>query len=211
MPMIPYDVRRELFISAAMQVIRQEGLAKTTTRRIAAQAQAPLGMLHYCFRNKDEVIEGVLRSLHEAGREHIAQSVTTGMGVIEAAGAVLRGFSSWVVETVNDQLTEYELQIWVIRSDRHDGLSNVLYREWIDVVADLLVRAQRGDEPQRDLEGLARMLLALTDGLNLQDRLLQQDEISTMTERAIVLITRSVEAGDFDETHREEPMHVQYG
>lgn len=181
-----------------MHVIREEGLTRTTTRRIAAQANASLGSLHYCFRNKDEVIEGVLRTLHDAGRNRLARSVTPRMGASAAAAAILRSLSAWVIETVHDQLTEYELQIWMIRSRRHAHLSPVLYGEWIDLVVELLSLGERDDEPHRDLDALARMLFALADGLNLQDRLMQQHELFEMTERAVTVLTRAVDAGDFD-------------
>jgi TetR/AcrR family transcriptional regulator, regulator of biofilm formation and stress response len=198
MAVMSHGTRRELFLDAAMEVIRREGLNKTTTRRIAAQADAPLGSLHYCFRNKDEVIEGVLRALHESGRNRLALSVSDGMGVSAAASAILRAFAAWVEETIHDQLTEYELQIWVIRSGRQADLSSVLYGYWIETVVELLARAEGADEPRRDLNALTRLLFALTDGLNLQDRLTQEDEMAAMTERAIVVLIRAIEAGDFD-------------
>ena len=51
------DDRRESILDAAVDVIASEGLAKMTTRRIAERAGAPLGALHYCFRNKEELLD----------------------------------------------------------------------------------------------------------------------------------------------------------
>lgn len=197
MPM-PYEVRRETFIDAAMKVIREEGLAKATTRRIAEVANAPLGSLHYCFRSKDEVIEAVLQSVHDTGRAYLAEKITPQMGVLAASEALMRAFTDWIVEAPGDQLTEYELQIWAIRSTRYTVRPPVPYSGWIDTLVELLTVAERPDEPKRDLVVLAKLLLATSDGLNLQDRLMNENTVSLMTEHAITQMGRSIEAGDFD-------------
>lgn len=51
------------FVQAAARVIARDGAGAATTRRIAAEAEAPLAALHYCFRSKDELLEEVYRYL----------------------------------------------------------------------------------------------------------------------------------------------------
>jgi len=67
--------RRQQLIDAAIRVAEREGIAATTTRRIAAEAGARLATVHYCFRSKQELLEGVLSAiiteLSEAARGHV--------------------------------------------------------------------------------------------------------------------------------------------
>src|SRR6185369_14533926 len=51
------EARRQSIVDAAIEVIAAEGLQRATTRRIAEKADAPLGALHYCFKNKEELIK----------------------------------------------------------------------------------------------------------------------------------------------------------
>ena len=57
MPYILVEERRQHIIKAAIEVIAEEGLAQATTRRIAERAGAPLSALHYCFKDKNELIQ----------------------------------------------------------------------------------------------------------------------------------------------------------
>ncbi|MGO7947052.1 TetR family transcriptional regulator, partial [Rhizobium ruizarguesonis] len=52
MPKKLNDVQIENLIEAAGRVIREEGVAAATTRRIAADEGVPLGTLHYYFESK---------------------------------------------------------------------------------------------------------------------------------------------------------------
>jgi len=194
---MPSDERREQFIAAAIAVIRREGLTRATTRRVAEEAGAPLAMLHYCFRSKEELVAEVARSLHGQGVRVFADAVTPGMGLTEGVRAVLDALTPWMEATSNDQLTEYELHIWAIRH-HHEHLARETYQGWLDRVQTALEIAQRDDEPKRDLETLARSVVAILDGYNIQDRFLGQREYSRMVPLATVGLIRAIEAGDYD-------------
>ncbi len=58
MPRVPADVRRTELVQAAIQVATREGLAATTTRRIAQELGISVGVVHYCFRSKEELLHG---------------------------------------------------------------------------------------------------------------------------------------------------------
>jgi len=65
--------RRQQLIEAAIRVAERDGIAATTTRRIATEAGASLATVHYCFRSKQELFEQVLTAiiteLSEAAQE----------------------------------------------------------------------------------------------------------------------------------------------
>ena len=48
--------RRAHLIKAAMIVARREGFAQVTTRAVAQEADISLGVVHYCFQDKEELL-----------------------------------------------------------------------------------------------------------------------------------------------------------
>ena len=65
---------RQIFIESAVRVVAREGLAKATTKAIAAEAKLNEAYIYKCFASKDELLsaafrqedEGFARLLHEA-------------------------------------------------------------------------------------------------------------------------------------------------
>jgi AcrR family transcriptional regulator len=117
MPYVSADDRREAFLDAAIDVIAEEGLARTTTRRIAERADAPLGALHYCFRNKNELLE----LMTERGAATIRAALgelDTSRGVEDVIRDGILVYWRWVKENFGLQLALFELQLWMIRNHR---------------------------------------------------------------------------------------------
>ena len=52
--------KRERLIAAAMQLVHQQGIERTTLADIAKAADVPLGNVYYYFKTKDEVIAAVI-------------------------------------------------------------------------------------------------------------------------------------------------------
>lgn len=52
--------RREELIAAAIRVVTREGVAKTTTRSIVREAGMTLGVFHYCFDSREDLLEQVI-------------------------------------------------------------------------------------------------------------------------------------------------------
>ncbi|MGC7098317.1 TetR/AcrR family transcriptional regulator [Amycolatopsis lurida] len=56
----PAAERREQLLDAAVEVMREGGIAAATTRAVADRAGLPQGAFHYCFRSKDELFAALL-------------------------------------------------------------------------------------------------------------------------------------------------------
>src|SRR6516162_4763354 len=52
--------KRERLIAAAMQLVHQQGIERTTLADIAKAADVPAGNVYYYFKTKDEVIAAVV-------------------------------------------------------------------------------------------------------------------------------------------------------
>ena len=68
------DQRRSLLIEAAINVMARDGVANVGTRAIVAEADMTIGVFHYCFRSKDELVVEVLRSINRAASPPPARS-----------------------------------------------------------------------------------------------------------------------------------------
>lgn len=53
---MPIEQRRALLVEAALRVMVDHGIEAATTRAIAKEAGVPLGLLHYCYSNKDDLL-----------------------------------------------------------------------------------------------------------------------------------------------------------
>lgn len=134
MPYLPAEERRETIIDAAIEVIATEGLARATTRRIAERAEAPLGALHYCFRNKEELI----RLVADRAAQRLSLSfddVDPAQGVEATIRASIAAMWRWVRSDVGHQLAQMELGLWRIRQG---GPPEEVYRMWDRFGGDLL-------------------------------------------------------------------------
>lgn len=200
MAYIPNDERREQIIAAALKVIREHGLAQATTRRIAEAANAPLGSIHYTFRSKEELLVAVLESLRASAKETASERVSPQMGTLPAAVAILEAWADWLTATSADQLVEYEFYMWAAHQERLKGMPKVFYGGWLQSIKELLLLAARDDEPAYDYDNLARALLALIDGFNLQEQLLGENSLTRLRGLAVSIIRSSIEHGDFNVT-----------
>jgi TetR/AcrR family transcriptional regulator, regulator of biofilm formation and stress response len=190
--------RRIQFIKAASKVIREHGVARATTRSIAEEAGAPLASLHYCFRGKEELFEEVSKTIGTAGKQAAADKITSHMGLSQAVKAIFDSTAAWMVRTAEDPLTEIEFYIWAIRGKNLKHLSKRYYRDWIVLYKELLVKASKPKDPPRDLDSIARMILALVDGALLQEQFIRDSALTKTFKTAANLLTGAIERGDFD-------------
>lgn len=162
--------RRKRIIEAAIQVIAENGLAGTTTRKIAERAEAPLGALHYCFENKEQLIELIVNE----GITMLAQSFETvdpSHGVAATIRADIDALWEWYRANIGLQLALMELGMFRIR---RGGPPEEIYAMWNrfgrDIIRDHLVAAQRADgsEFKVPMEEIIRFILHRFDGLTLE-------------------------------------------
>jgi len=128
------DERRQRIVEAAIEVIAEEGLARATTRRIADRAEAPLGALHYCFRNKDELMQVVAEHGAAELRERF-NDVDPRVGLEATIRDSIGAMWSWVRANLGLQLALMELGLWRIR---RGGDPQEVYAMWNSFGGDLL-------------------------------------------------------------------------
>jgi AcrR family transcriptional regulator len=68
--------KRERLVAAAVELLHQQGIERTTLADIAAAADVPAGNVYYYFKTKDDVIAAVI--------EAHAQQITANLAAIDA-------------------------------------------------------------------------------------------------------------------------------
>jgi AcrR family transcriptional regulator len=162
------DERRDAFVDAAVELIAAEGLAKATTRRIAERAGAPLGALHYCFRNKNELME--LMAERGAATIHSALAdVDPSLGLESTIRTSVDAYWRWVRDNLGLQLALLELGLWMVRNRREE-----VYAQWnvfgVEQLRRHLQAACQADDvdPARPIEDIVQFLFHRIDALVLE-------------------------------------------
>ncbi len=164
MPRISAEQRRCDLVSAGVDLLVTEGPAALTARRIADRAGAPLGTVHYAFRDMDELHQ--LAAAELLGRVNAAMGgVRTDAGLAQAIDDILRAWWHWVRGSESSALAFAETLVALIRS----GTAADTFTHAHTLVLDLLAQAQRQDaqSSRTPLPQLANLILIAADGLGL--------------------------------------------
>ena len=68
---------RELIINAAVEVVQAEGTSRLTAARIAEKAGLKAHLVHYYFRNMDDLVIAVVRSYGRLGLKNAARAIVS--------------------------------------------------------------------------------------------------------------------------------------
>lgn len=157
--------RRSLLVRAAVEVIATHGVEGATTRRIAAAAGASLASLHYIFESKDALFfaiwEEQVQALDERAR---AGAQRNGLG--PTADRLLRETFEWFKLDEPFVRVQLELTFWALR--REGGLGMRTYELHTAVMRAALHYGRLPDEDAAAVDGLARLIVALADGIAIQ-------------------------------------------
>jgi AcrR family transcriptional regulator len=167
--------RRIQLVDAALAVAVADGISATSVRRVAEQAGVALGVVHYAFADKDELIaalaERIVDALADAGAAAVAATADQQPGdLLGALRAALDGLWTSIEVTPQAQLLTYEITTHALRTPGLHGAAERQYQvsqraaeQLLELTADSC--AARWDEPVTELAAAA---LAFVDGVTLR-------------------------------------------
>lgn len=208
MARVSMEERSRQFVEAAARVIAREGAGAATTRRIAAEADAPLAALHYCFKSKDELLEAVYDHLSQ-DYVRALEPLESGLGLAPTVHHHVRRIWRRMAALPHEQVTTMELLLRLQRAKSPEERENALsinrrmYEGWVGSTTRIFTEAaeREGIRPLVPIDEVARFTVAGIDGISLQ-HLADPDEerYTAMVERLaqvlIAMITGVVEARD---------------
>ena len=193
MPYVEASVRSRQFVAAARRVMVRDGVANTSLRAVAAEAQVPLGTLQYVFPSKEKLLRAAIEDVVDEIAEVLASSVRVdgGMALAIRQGAVTF-WSQLVADQVNLQLMQHELLNHMLRAPGQQHLARRQYERYIGVITDWgrVAAANSREVCGVPFERLARIILAGIDGLILQyasnpDRDRAHDDLEALIDMVI--------------------------
>jgi len=162
-------VRRRQLIEAAIRCLAEGGMSAFTIDRICREAGVSRGLINHHFESKN----ALLVAAYEAMTEYLAEASRAGMA--EAGADPVKRLNAMIAASfVQDAFVKSQLRAWLavwgeISANRQ---LLALHRKRYDQYSEGLTSAISAIAKQRkrkvDAKGLARMLIALIDGLWLE-------------------------------------------
>ena len=169
MTRLPIAERRDQLIHAAISVGVRDGIEAATVRAVAAEAGVSLGVVHYCFEDKDELLREVGKVITSQNVERVAFDLPATPDVRAALGAALGGVWDAIRENRGAQLLSFELTTTALRNPELRGVATVQLEHDTEVSEQVLTQAAevagtRWTVPVREL---ARLCVAAINGVAL--------------------------------------------
>lgn len=164
------DEKAAQILGAARRILARHGYAATTINRVAAEAGVSRGLLHYYFKNKEDLLATVIQA-----NLGIAVELVAGIFSRCESAATLSGELTDALRTIvsNDpELFDLLLEGWSV--SRHSAAVDQKLKDFYSNFRDAILAGleeavgRRAIRPTLSLDGLAAMITAIIDGLGLQ-------------------------------------------
>ncbi|MEU6375656.1 TetR family transcriptional regulator [Streptomyces sp. NPDC046909] len=199
MARMPSAERRRQLTEAAIRAMARDGVAKTTTRSIAAEAGVSLSVFHYCFDSKQALIESVITTITDHYVTIVKEALKPRETLEETVRAGFQAYWDHVCAQPDEHMLTYELTQYALREPGFEHLARRQYELYGELYAELIeqLRQNIDFELRVPVSALARYLAAMTDGLTLNylvlgDEAAWTDILDTVTAHIAGLVT----AGD---------------
>jgi AcrR family transcriptional regulator len=167
------DPIRSRLISAALEVVTEDGLGAATTRRISEQAGLSLSTFHYCFSNKEEPFECLLEEVLKEFEETVA--VADGddhegaPSVLELLRSAFSVVSQRGDEGIKRQIVPYELTKLALRTPAFRDFARRQYELYLQAATKLAGPLLDDVDPRLPggSDAVIQLVTALFDGLSL--------------------------------------------
>jgi AcrR family transcriptional regulator len=159
-----------VIIAAAVRVLAREGIAETTTRKIATEADVNQAMISYYFGGKDGLLYAVLQDMMRRTEEIARVSLPSGGSFEESLADAVEAFWGHVEQMPELQVMQYELTLYALRHPDSAWLAQRQYDGYCAIVAGLIshVSDASGQPTAETPDALARFIVGGLDGLILQ-------------------------------------------
>ncbi len=188
------EEKAQRILDAARTVLAEKGFSGATISLVAKEAGVSRGLLHYYFKNKEEMLTKVIRGNMEASVVLI-DAVFSGSA---SAGDFAHGITSALQSVVQEDPSFFVLFFEGVAASRQSemvrGQLASLYGQFRNAICMGLRRMKTKGiiAPTLPLEGLACLLTGIIDGMGLQlvteETLKEDEEIWTTLQDGIRLL-----------------------
>ncbi|MBE7519478.1 MAG: TetR family transcriptional regulator C-terminal domain-containing protein [Thermoflexaceae bacterium] len=163
-------IRRRQITDATIAVMARNGWNETSIDEITREAGVSRGLVSYHFRDKSELLSGVLARCQESFDEAVARGVAEGQDVLERLRIIIRV----AIELVKTDPVNYEVFLHFTASARSDPeLGDQIRKLWAGYRAATASAIRYGQlkgliRPDIDPDATAAMEISTLIGLALQ-------------------------------------------
>jgi AcrR family transcriptional regulator len=182
---------RQRLLEAATRVFAHRGYAGATLEEVAAEAGFSKGAVYSNFTSKEEVFYALLREHVGERVERVQDAVVSANTLREAGAAAGRASGEAVDEEPDWHLLFLE---FVTRAARQPELHEELGRQRVEMRGLIAEQAREhlkalDSEPALSAEQLANVMLALSNGLAIEQLVQSEGVEPDLFERTLELIT----------------------
>ncbi|MFJ3510605.1 TetR/AcrR family transcriptional regulator [Streptomyces luteogriseus] len=177
MARLPSAERRRQLTEAAIRAMARDGVPRTTTRSIAAEADVSLSVFHYCFDSKQQLIESVITTITGHYVTVVKEAIRPRATLEETVRAGFQAYWDHVRAHPDEHMLTYELTQYALRQPGFEHLARRQYELYAEAYTELIdqLREAMGLRLRVPVPVLARYLAAMTDGLTLSHLVLGDD------------------------------------
>ena len=181
MARLPSAERRRQLTEAAIRAMARDGVPRTTTRSIAAEAGVSLSVFHYCFDSKQQLVESVITTITGHYVTVVKEAIRPRATLEETVRAGFQAYWDHVRTHPDEHMLTYELTQYALRRPGFEHLARRQYELYAETYTELIgqLRQSMGLRLRVPVPVLARYLAAMTDGLTLNYLVLGDDEAWT--------------------------------
>jgi AcrR family transcriptional regulator len=169
---MPLLERRAQLVDAALAVAADEGIAAATVRRVAERAGVALGVVHYCFEDKDELFGALAARIVDelSGAGASALELGEPADLRGALRSAISGLWDTIERTPGAQLLSYEITTHALRHGEQRGVALQQYAASQSAAERMLSLAASAARAtwRRPVAELAGEALAVVDGVTLR-------------------------------------------
>ncbi|GGW70032.1 TetR/AcrR family transcriptional regulator [Streptomyces bobili] len=181
MARMPSAERRRQLTEAAIRAMTRDGVARTTTRSIAAEAGVSLSVFHYCFDSKQALVESVITTITDHYVTVVREALRPRATLEETVRAGFQAYWDHVRAQPDEHMLTYELTQYALRRPGFEHLARRQYELYADTYAELIEQLRTSMDLRLSVPVpvLARYLAAMTDGLTLNYLVLGDETVWT--------------------------------
>lgn len=206
---LPSDQRRAQLLRAALEIAEHDGLGAVTVRGVAERAGVSLGVVHYCYTDKEELLREVIGAVnsevHQAARAFI--NVDFDSGAMGREGLRRRLYEAidliWAVISASPdrQLLTYEIVSYSLRTygTPEIGLARHQQESNEEIIRSVLGRTAQsaGMRWGMGLDDMVRVVEATVAGIGLRWQICRDDdEAIALLHRAVDLVVADAHPAD---------------
>ncbi|MEU0395650.1 TetR family transcriptional regulator [Streptomyces sp. NPDC006208] len=191
--------RRRQLIEAAIRAMTRDGVSRTTTRSIAAEAGVSLSVFHYCFDSKQALLESVITAITDHYLTVVKEAIRPKATLRETIRAGFQAYWDHVSANPGEHMLTYELTQYALREPGFEHLARRQYELYSDTYTELIeeLRHSMKFEFRVPVPVLARYLAVMTDGLTLNFLVLGEDSaaahiLDTIADQVVSLVRDDV-------------------